>query len=97
DSFITDLELITEDHLILSDESYNFIVENPLIFPALNDENITLAKSLADSSITAKHLNKNSQPYYQKIATFQGTVISVEEAPAEVSETISLTHVIDNE
>lgn len=97
DSFINDLKLITEEQLALSDESYTFIVENHSIFPALNNSDIEQAKSLADSSITAKHLNKNAQPYFQKIATFQGTVISVEESPAEVSETVSLTHVMDNE
>ncbi|TWT03607.1 hypothetical protein [Planomicrobium sp. CPCC 101079] len=95
-SFVNDIALINEDSLTLSDESYDFIVKNHSLFPALNEADIAKAKEMADSSITAKHLNKNAQPYFQNIATFQGTVVSVEEAPAEVSETISLTHVLDN-
>ena len=97
DSFVNDIGIMTEERLALSDESYDFIVKNYSLFPALNDADVEKAKSTADSSISSKHLNKNAQPYFQKVATFAGTVISVEEAPAEVSETISLTHVIDND
>lgn len=96
DSFINDIGLFTDDRLSLSDLSYDFIVKNHSIFPAFNDADIIIAKELADSSITAKHLNKNAQPYFEKIATFEGEVISVEEAPAEVSDTISLTHIMDD-
>lgn len=95
DAFINDLELITEERLTLSDESYDFIVDNHLIFPAFNDTEIQQVKDMADSSITSKHLNKNVQPYYKKIATFQGTVVDVEEKPTADSETVSLTHIID--
>lgn len=97
DSFVNDIGLITDEVLTLSDESYDFIVKNHSLFPALNAADIEKAKSKADSAISAKHLNKNAQPYFQKIATFSGQVISVEEGPAEVSDTISLTHVLDNQ
>lgn len=97
DSFEEDIKLITEERLTLSKESHEFILENHSLFPAKTETDIEKVKNTVDSSITAKHLNKNAQPYFQKLATFQGTVISVEEFPAEVSETISVTHVMDNE
>lgn len=96
DSFVNDIAIITDERLTLADESYDYIVKNHSLFPALKDAEIAKAKEMADSSITAKHLNKNAQPYFEKIATFQGTVVSVEETPAEVSDTISLTHVLDD-
>lgn len=91
-----DLKLLTEDQLELAQESYDFIVANHKLFPAKADEDIAQVKEKADSSITSKHLNKNVQPYYGKIATFQGNVISVEEEPLDNGETISVTHVYDD-
>lgn len=91
-----DLKLLTEDQLELSQESYDFIVANYKFFPAKSKEDIAQVEENADSSITAKHLNKNAQPYFKKIATFQGSVISVEENPLENGETVSVTHVYDD-
>ncbi|MFC3885518.1 hypothetical protein ACFOU2_19395 [Bacillus songklensis] len=91
------LPAVTEKTLELSQESYDFIVSNHTLFPAKTDADINKAKQIADASITAKHLNKNAQPYFTKMATFQGTVVTVEEVPLDGGETVSVTHVIDNE
>lgn len=97
EALIDDLKLLTEDQLELSQESYDFIVANHTLFPAKTDEAIAAAKQKVDSSITIKHLNKNPQPYFQKIASFQGDVVSIEEEPLENGETIAVVHVFDDE
>jgi len=96
DGFKQDLLTITDNSLELSQESYDFIVDNYTLFPAKTEKDIAKAKKKADSSITSKHLNKNAQPYFGKIATFQGTVVSVEEKTLDNGEVISLTHVYDD-
>lgn len=96
-SFEEDIKIISEDSLELTKESYEFIVKNYNLFPANSKKEIAEAKKKADSSISAKQLNKNAQPYFKKIATFQGTVITIEENPLENGVTVSLVHVMDDD
>lgn len=97
DAAKSDLLLITDDQLELQQESYDFIVANQDLLPATNDENIAKVKGLVDSSISYKLLNKNVSPYLSKFTTFSGTVVSVEENVLDSGETISLTHILDDE
>ncbi len=90
------LPAVTDGDVELQETSYEFISEHAELFPAKTEEDINQAKSLVDDSITIKHLNKNVAPYLEKVLSFQGTVIAVEEE-TEDDETISLTHVYDEE
>jgi hypothetical protein len=97
EGFKHDITVITEDSLELSQESYDFIVANHTLLPAMTDADINKAKGLADPAISYKLLNKNAAPYFSKFASFTGSVISVEETQIESGDTVSLTHVMDDE
>jgi hypothetical protein len=89
---------ITEEALALTKESYEYIASNSTLFPANSDQDIQTVKGMVDSSVTYKHLNKNATPYFNKVLSFSGTVISVEESPIEdTGDTIAIVHVMDNE
>jgi hypothetical protein len=92
-----DLAFLTENQLELSQESYDFIVANHTLFPAKTNADIEKAKKMTDSSINVKLLNKNVQPYLSKVASFEGDVVTVEEKPLENGDTLSVTHVLDDE
>lgn len=87
---------ITESQPELPQQTYDFIVANNTLFPAKTPEDIKKVKDMADKSITVKHLNKNATPYFNKVATFSGQVVSVEEKPINDQETLSLLHIIDD-
>jgi hypothetical protein len=92
------IPLISEETLELSKVSYDFIVSNNSLFPANAQQDIQNAKNMVDNSITFKHLNKNATPYFNKVLTFSGDVISVEETQIEgTSDIVSLVHVMDEE
>lgn len=87
----------TDETLELSDTSYQFIHEQYDLFPAFEKENITKVKQLEDASVSIKMLNKNVEPYYKKILSFQGSVVSIEEVSLdETDDTVSLLHIIDD-
>lgn len=96
EGFKADLKALTEDQLELSQESYDFIVANNSLFPAKTKETIAEVKKKVDSSINAKQLNKNPQPYFKKIASFQGSVVTIQETPLDNGETVSVFHVLDD-
>ena len=97
DAFKEDILILTEDQAELSQESYDFIVANYSLFPATTDETIAEAKGKVDTSVTIKHLNKNPQPYFQTMTSFQGSVVSIEETPLENGEVVAVIHVLDDE
>lgn len=82
--------------LELQDVTYDFISQNSKLFPAFTPEDVKKAKDITDSSISSKHLNKNATPYLNKMATFSGTVISVEEN-TEGEDTTTLIHIMDDD
>ncbi|WP_462410632.1 hypothetical protein [Neobacillus sp. Marseille-QA0830] len=92
-----DLPAITEDNLELDQVSYDFIVKNHTLFPAKTPEAVQKAKQMTDSSVNYKLLNKNAAPYFEKVVSFEGTVISVEEQNLDNNEVVSLTHLMDDE
>ncbi|MED0669398.1 hypothetical protein P4S95_04035 [Aneurinibacillus aneurinilyticus] len=87
---------MTENSPELPQQTYDFMVENHKLFPAKTPEDIKKAKDMADKSISAKHLNKNAAPYFNKITTFSGDVVNVQEAPIDDNDTLSLLHILDN-
>jgi hypothetical protein len=87
---------LTDNQVELDQSSIDFIKNNYTLFPAQTDADINKVKSMTDSSIDARLLNKNPSPYFQKIASYEGTVISVEEKQLDKTTTISLTHVMDD-
>ncbi|WP_061575536.1 hypothetical protein [Heyndrickxia coagulans] len=91
------LPSITDDQLELNQKSYDYIVKNYSLFPAKTSANIQKVKQMADSSVNAKLLNKNVNPYLQKIVSFEGNVVSVEEKQLDDDNTISITHVMDDD
>ncbi|BAU26826.1 hypothetical protein DFP93_111101 [Aneurinibacillus soli] len=87
---------MTENKPELPQQTYDFIVANNKLFPAKTTADIQKLKGMADKTITAKHLNKNAAPYFNKVATFAGQVVNVEEAPIDGGDTVSILHVVDN-
>lgn len=96
EQFKTDFPAVTDKQVDLDQSSYDFIKNNYTLFPAQTDADINKVKSMTDSSIDARLLNKNPNPYFQKIASYEGTVISVEEKQLDKTTTVSLTHVMDD-
>ncbi|WP_316569279.1 hypothetical protein [Neobacillus sp. YIM B06451] len=92
-----DLPIITEDALELGQVSYDFIANNHTLFPAKTDADIQKVKSMVDSSVNYKLLNKNPSPYFEKIVSFEGDVITVEEQNLENGDVVSVTHIMDDE
>ena len=84
---------VTDDILEVSDESYNFIVNNPSLFPANSSKSVAKVKKIEDKSITIRHLNKSVAPYYSKVVSFTGSVVSVEESD---DGDLSLVHIISD-
>jgi len=79
----------------MDQKSYDFIIANYQLFPAKTSEEIAAAKKLTDASITSKHLNKNAAPYFDKMVSYSGIVISIEETQIDGGQTIAIAHVLD--
>jgi uncharacterized protein YceK len=91
------IPLLTDNAVQLSEATYNFLVENNTLFPAFSAEDIKKAKDLTDYEIGSKHLNKNAAPYFAKMVSFEGYVVTVEEGPVEGSDdTFAVIHVLDD-
>lgn len=82
--------------LKLQDKTYNFIVANSDIFPAKTEAQIKKARNMIDSKIKFGHLEKNINPYLDKMISFSGNVVSVEEQTLDTGETVALVHLLDN-
>lgn len=88
---------MTEDNLELSSKSYSFIEQNQKLFPAFKEEDINKAKQMTDSTVNVKLLNKNVEPYLEKMLSFEGNVVTIEETSVPNSKDVmSLVHVIDD-
>ncbi|WP_010290322.1 hypothetical protein [Kurthia massiliensis] len=85
---------LTDDTLELATESYMFISDHPNWFPATSKKSISAVKKAEDHSVTVQHLNKNVSPYYEKILSFSGVVVSIEE---DDDGSLTIAHVIDDE
>lgn len=94
-NYLEDVPFFTEDQLTLEKKSYNFISTNADLFPALSKEAIQKTKKLADDKITSKHLNKNIKPYLEKMVTFAGDIIQIEEDTLEDGTPVSLILIED--
>ncbi|WP_170181447.1 hypothetical protein, partial [Lysinibacillus sphaericus] len=94
-NYLEDVPFFTEDQLTLEKQSYNFISTNADLFPALSKEAIQKTKKLADDKITSKHLNKNIKPYLEKMVTFAGDIIQIEEDTLEDGTPVSLILIED--
>lgn len=92
-----DIPSLTDNKLELQDKTFNFISQNYKLFPAKTPEDIQQVKSITDSTIEAKHLNKDVTPYLDKMVTFSGTVIRIKQNTNSDNETETLVHVIDDE
>lgn len=88
---------MTEDNLELSSKSYSFIEQNQKLFPAFKEEDINQAKQMTDSTVNVKLLNKNVEPYLEKMLSFEGNVVTIEETSVPNSKDVmSLVHVVDD-
>lgn len=94
DLLAKDIPWITENSLTLSETSRTYIDKNEALFSAKKKSDIAKLKKKEDTTITSKHLNKNVKPYLEKVVSFKGTVISVEEN-TERDEPFSYVHVYD--
>ncbi|WP_051348505.1 hypothetical protein [Peribacillus kribbensis] len=87
---------LTDETLELNEKTKSFMTEHYKLFPAKTAADIAQAKKITDSSVSSKHLNKNADPYLNKMTVFTGTVVSIEETKSN-DETITLIHAVDNE
>lgn len=88
---------LTEQILSLDELSYNYISNNLDIFPAITPEAIQEVKTNVDASITAKHLNKNATPYLEKLVTFTGYVVQIEEDTLDDGTPLAIILLADDE
>lgn len=86
---------LTEEKLELSEAVYAFMKANYKLFPAHTADEVKKVKVMADKTVGAKQLNKNATPYANKVLTFAGEIVSVEEVPVD-GETVSIVHVLDD-
>lgn len=68
-----------ETPLKLEKSSSDFIKNNPALFPATEQTNISKVEGMVDNSIDYKHLEKSINDYTDKIIQVKGTVIDVQE------------------
>ncbi|MDG0809280.1 hypothetical protein [Cohnella rhizosphaerae] len=78
-------------------KSYDFVVKNYKLFPAKTTEDIGAAKKMVDASISSKLINKNAAPYLDKMVSFSGVVISIEETQLDADNTLAIAHVLDED
>lgn len=88
---------MTEDNLELPAKSYSFIEKNQKLFPAFEEEDINKAKQMTDPTVNVKLLNKNVEPHLEKMLSFEGNVVTIEEmSVSDSKDVMSLVHVIDD-
>lgn len=68
-----------DSKLKLEKNSSDFITNNPTLFPATEQADISKVEGMVDSSVDYKHLEKNINDYTDKIMQVKGTVIDVKE------------------
>ncbi|MBY8912741.1 hypothetical protein KY305_08290 [Bacillus sp. YC2] len=90
------MPVVTESNMTLPDQTYDFIVKNYKLFPAKSKADISEAKKITDSTIQYKQLNKNPAPFFQKMASFSGTVSTIEETVQD-GETVTLIDINDDD
>lgn len=90
------VDALSDGNVQISDKSYEFIIDNNKLFPAKDKKDIKKAKEITDDEIGSKHLNKKASPYFDKIVTVSGNVISVEEDDFE-DDTLSYIHMMDSD
>lgn len=90
-----EIPLLTEEQGTLSQESYDFIVNNSILIPAHTQEGIEQAKSKSEY-VDIKLLNKNIASYYGKLVTFEGYVVQIEEETFENGETAAWLNIYDD-
>lgn len=82
--------------ITMDDRTYQFIIANYNLFPAMDDNQIQQAKDMADPKITYAYLEKNPAPYLDKMITFSGHVVNVEETTTKDGLTLAIVHVFTN-
>lgn len=70
---------LKDGELKLEKNSSDFITNNPTLFPATEQTDISKVEGMVDNSIHYKHLEKNIDNYTDKIIQIKGTVIDVKE------------------
>lgn len=75
-------------------KTYDFLVNNHKLFPALTLDAKNQAKTMVTASITSKHLFKNISQYLDKMIKVTGMVVNVSEQKTD-SGIIAEIHVLD--
>ncbi|QOS76628.1 hypothetical protein JNUCC31_17385 [Paenibacillus sp. JNUCC31] len=87
--------IITNDTAIMEQVSYDFFTAHDDLIPASTAEVRKKLKSLVDTKVTTKHLNKNVANYYEHFIQISGEVIEVEEDTSDGS-TAAIVHIMDD-
>ncbi|RAW13686.1 hypothetical protein DC345_18020 [Paenibacillus taichungensis] len=75
-------------------KTYDYLVKNADLFPAVTAETKKAATKEVDSKITSKHLFKNITPYLDKMVKVTGTVVQVQEEETDFG-TVASIHIMD--
>lgn len=75
-------------------KTYDYLVKNADLFPAVTAETKKAATKEVDSKITSKHLFKNITPYLDKMVKVTGTVVQVQEEETDFG-TLASIHIMD--
>lgn len=90
--YVTDMvSYLTDDGVVVSDQSLTFIKNNKAMFINQTDESINKAKNQAQT-LDVRELNKNITPFLNKMAAFTGYVIQISEET--VSDDMTMTQVL---
>lgn len=87
---------MTEEQGTVAQASYDYVVDNANIFPALTDEAIEKVKAEAQV-VDLKLLNKNVAPYYTTLVSYEGYVVQIQEENYENGEIASWFNIYDEE
>ncbi|MGM1046207.1 MAG: hypothetical protein ACQEXX_08675 [Bacillota bacterium] len=81
---------------VINEKTYNYIVNNHKLFPAVTAETKKAASAEVDKAITSRHLFKNINPYLDKMVEVSGYVLEITEEKIDENTTIAEVHILDD-
>lgn len=80
----------------LDQKTYNYIVKNYTLFPAVTPETQKKAIAEVNPNIDSRHLFKNINPYLEQMIEVSGYVVEIMEEEIDEGLTVTEIHIIDD-
>lgn len=80
----------------LDQQTYNYIVKNYTLFPALTRETQKKAIAEVNPNIDSRHLFKNINPYLEQMIEVSGYVVEIMEEEIDEGLTVTEIHIVDD-